>query len=40
MVKTPSLKIERPELYYGELQHEPVFVDTAQEEFDYPERLR
>jgi uncharacterized membrane protein (UPF0182 family) len=35
-VKTPSLKIERPELYYGELQHEPVFVDTAQEEFDYP----
>jgi len=35
-VKTPSLKIERPELYYGELQQEPVFVDTAQEEFDYP----
>jgi uncharacterized membrane protein (UPF0182 family) len=35
-VKTSSLKIERPELYYGELQHEPVFVDTAQEEFDYP----
>jgi uncharacterized membrane protein (UPF0182 family) len=35
-VKTPSLKITRPELYYGELQHEPVFVDTAQEEFDYP----
>jgi uncharacterized protein len=35
-VKTPSLKIARPELYYGELQHEPVFVDTAQEEFDYP----
>jgi uncharacterized membrane protein (UPF0182 family) len=35
-VKTPSLKIERPELYYGEMQHEPVFVDTAQEEFDYP----
>ncbi|HWF11278.1 MAG TPA: UPF0182 family protein [Bryobacteraceae bacterium] len=36
VVKTPSLKIARPELYYGELQHEPVFVDTAQEEFDYP----
>jgi uncharacterized membrane protein (UPF0182 family) len=35
-VKTPSLKITRPELYYGELQQEPVFVDTAQEEFDYP----
>ena len=36
LVKSPSLKITRPELYYGELQHEPVFVDTAQEEFDYP----
>ncbi len=35
-VKTPSLKITRPEFYYGEFQHEPVFVDTAQEEFDYP----
>ena len=35
-VKTPSLKVERPELYYGELQHEPVFVDTAQQEFNYP----
>ena len=36
VVASPSLKIVRPELYYGELQHEPVFVDTAQEEFDYP----
>ena len=36
VVKTPSLKVERPELYYGELQHEPVFVDTAQQEFNYP----
>jgi len=35
-VKTPSLKVTRPELYFGELQQEPVFVDTAQEEFDYP----
>ncbi len=35
-IKTPSLKIARPELYYGEFQHDPVFVDTAQEEFDYP----
>jgi uncharacterized protein len=35
-VKTPTLKIARPEFYYGEFQHEPVFVDTAQEEFDYP----
>ena len=36
IVKTPSLKIAQPDLYYGELQQEPVFVDTAQEEFDYP----
>jgi uncharacterized membrane protein (UPF0182 family) len=36
-ISTPSLKIERPELYYGELQHEPVFVDTAQQEFNYPQ---
>lgn len=35
-IKTPSLKIVRPELYYGEFQQDPVFVDTAQEEFDYP----
>src|SRR3984957_13778901 len=35
-VKTPSLKIARPEFYYGEFQQDPVFVDTAQEEFDYP----
>lgn len=37
VIKTPTLKIERPELYYGELQHEPVFVDTAQQEFNYPQ---
>ncbi|HVW83601.1 MAG TPA: UPF0182 family protein [Bryobacteraceae bacterium] len=37
VVNTPSLKVTRPELYYGELQHEPVFVDTAQQEFDYPQ---
>ena len=36
-VNAPGLKLERPELYYGELQHEPVFVDTAQQEFDYPQ---
>ncbi|HEY7392202.1 MAG TPA: UPF0182 family protein [Bryobacteraceae bacterium] len=35
-VKTKSLKITRPQLYYGEVSHEPVFVDTAQAEFDYP----
>lgn len=36
VVKTPSLKLARPELYYGQVTHEPVFVHTAQEEFDYP----
>ena len=36
-VSTPSLKLTRPELYYGEMQQEPVFVDTAQQEFNYPQ---
>jgi uncharacterized membrane protein (UPF0182 family) len=35
-VKIPSLKLTRPELYYGEATHEPVFVHTTQEEFNYP----
>ncbi|MBS1857177.1 MAG: UPF0182 family protein, partial [Acidobacteria bacterium] len=35
-VKTKSLQLTRPELYYGEVEHEPVFVHTAQEEFNYP----
>jgi uncharacterized membrane protein (UPF0182 family) len=35
-VLTPSLKVTRPEIYYGETSHEPVFVHTAQQEFDYP----
>ncbi len=35
-VKTPSLKLTRPEIYYGEVVHEPVFVHTAQQEFNYP----
>ncbi|MBZ5724607.1 MAG: UPF0182 family protein [Acidobacteriia bacterium] len=35
-VKSKSLRLERPEIYYGEVSHEPVFVDTAQEEFNYP----
>lgn len=36
-IATPSLKLTRPELYYGELQQEPVFVETAQQEFNYPQ---
>jgi len=35
-VKTTSLKLTRPEIYYGEVTHEPVFVHTSQEEFNYP----
>ena len=35
-IKTPSIKLTRPELYYGEVSHEPVFVDTTREEFNYP----
>jgi len=35
-VKTPTLKLTRPEFYFGEVTHEPVFVHTAQEEFNYP----
>jgi uncharacterized membrane protein (UPF0182 family) len=35
-IKTPSLKLTRPEIYYGEVVHEPVFVNTAQDEFNYP----
>lgn len=35
-VLTPSLRITRPEIYYGETANEPVFVRTAQEEYNYP----
>ncbi|MBM3773613.1 MAG: UPF0182 family protein, partial [Acidobacteria bacterium] len=35
-VNTKSLKLTRPEIYYGEVTHEPVFVRTAQPEFNYP----
>ncbi|MBL8175076.1 MAG: UPF0182 family protein [Bryobacterales bacterium] len=35
-VRTSSVKLTRPELYYGEVTHEPVFVRTAQPEFNYP----
>lgn len=35
-IKPKSLKISRPEIYYGEVVHEPVFVRTAQAEFNYP----
>lgn len=35
-IRTPDLKLTRPELYYGEVVHEPVFVRTGQPEFNYP----
>jgi uncharacterized membrane protein (UPF0182 family) len=35
-VLTPNLKLTRPEIYYGEVVHEPVFVNTAEREFNYP----
>ena len=35
-IKIPDIKIERPEIYYGEATHDPVFVNTDQREFDYP----
>jgi uncharacterized membrane protein (UPF0182 family) len=31
-----SLKLTRPQIYYGELTNEYVFVGTRQQEFDYP----
>lgn len=35
-VRTESLQLTRPEIYYGEVTHDPVFVRTAQPEFNYP----
>ncbi len=35
-IKNPGFKLTKPQIYYGEAVHEPVFVRTAQAEFDYP----
>ncbi|MFO7915323.1 MAG: UPF0182 family protein [Candidatus Krumholzibacteriales bacterium] len=35
-VEDPLLKMDRPEIYYGELTTTPVVVNSATEEFDYP----
>src|SRR6185437_16024922 len=35
-VTAQGLKLVRPETYYGEIVHEPVFVGTRQPEFNYP----
>src|SRR5579872_1240381 len=36
VIESPSLKLARPEIYYSEVSHEPVFVHTGQPEFNYP----
>ena len=35
-IGVPDIKLTQPEIYYGEASHEPVFVRTAQPEFNYP----
>jgi len=35
-VKTKSLQVTKPEIYYGETMDESVFVRTSQPEFNYP----
>ncbi|MGF1579859.1 MAG: UPF0182 family protein [Gemmataceae bacterium] len=35
-VSVPELKIDRPEIYYGELTRTYAVVNTAEAEFDYP----
>ncbi len=35
-ITSKSLKLTKPELYYSEIAHEPVFVNTGQQEFNYP----
>ena len=32
----PELRVDRPQVYYGELTRAPVVVDTSEMEFDYP----
>jgi uncharacterized membrane protein (UPF0182 family) len=35
-VSTISIKLTRPQIYYGEFTNDYVFVGTGQQEFDYP----
>ncbi|MBS1790094.1 MAG: UPF0182 family protein [Acidobacteria bacterium] len=32
----PELKVTRPEIYFGEISHDPVYVKTNAKEFNYP----
>lgn len=34
-ISTPSLKLTRPEIYFGEQAHEPIFAPSQQLEFNY-----
>lgn len=36
VVTSKSLQFTRPEIYYSEVAHEPVYIDTNQQEFNYP----
>ena len=36
VVTSKTLKLTQPELYFSEQAHEPVYVHTAQQEFNYP----
>ncbi len=36
LISSPDLKLTQPDLYYSEMSQDPVFVRTAQPEFDYP----
>lgn len=36
VVTSKSLRLTQPEIYYSEVAHEPVYVNTAQQEFNYP----
>src|SRR5579884_1032537 len=33
----PDLKVNRPEIYFGELTNKDVYVKTRQQEFNYPQ---
>jgi uncharacterized membrane protein (UPF0182 family) len=37
IVTSKTLHFTQPEIYYSEIAHEPVFVDTTQQEFNYPQ---
>lgn len=35
-VSKTNVKVERPEIYFGEIDNDYIFVNTRQKEFDYP----